>query len=190
MPDRLSPAALRVVVVLVVFLVLGAVCGWIWHGLWEAPTGVVFEDQWYLNPSGPDVGFSGTATYVLVAAVAGLFAGLGLALLRGHETLTLVTVVVGSVLAGLLMYGVGHALGPADPRPLAQGREDFAKLPSDLHLAAPDESRRPLRSTAMAAFPSGALSGLVAVYLVGRRRQGAHERTSRLEAGSDGPPRG
>ena len=35
------------------------------------PAGVSYEDQWFLEPAGPDFSFSGTGWYVVVALVAG-----------------------------------------------------------------------------------------------------------------------
>lgn len=164
----------RTSLVLGVFLVLGPAAGLIWHAWWDAPTGVVFEDNWYLAPAGPDVGFAGTALYVVVASLTGLVAGGGLALRRGQETLTVLVSAVAALVAGWLMFAVGHALGPEDPRPLAQGREDLTELPAELSLAAPDESREPWRSTALAAMPAGALAGLSIVYVLGSDRAGRH----------------
>lgn len=165
---------LRVGIVTGLFLLAGAVAGVIWQAVWDAPTGVVYADDWYLSPSGPDVGFSGTALYVLVASLTGLVAGLAISVLRGHETLTVLATVVAALVAGWLMYAVGHAMGPDDPRPMAQGGKDLTELPSDLTLAASDDSRQPWRSTALLAMPAGALAALSAVYVVGTHRGGRH----------------
>lgn len=165
MPDRLT----RVLVVVLAFAAVGAMTGVAWEALWEAPTGVVYQERWFLDPAGPDVSFSGTGLYVLLALPVGWALG-GLAgLLPRHEVVTLGSVLVGSVLAGWLMYAVGHALGPSDPRVLAAGEADYTRVPGDLVLVAPGESTSPLRSTAFVAFPVGALAGLAFVYLTGFR---------------------
>lgn len=161
MPDRLT----RFLVVVAGFAVLGVVCGLAWEAAWQPPPGVVYGEEWFLDPSGPDVGFAGTGLYVLIALGAGLLAGLVVAwLLRGHEVVTLGAVVVGSTLAGWLMYAVGHALGPADPDLLAVGAVDFSRLPAQLDVG--DESGfAPFGSAAAVAFPLGAVVGLAVLYL-------------------------
>lgn len=160
----------RALPVLLVFAAVGAGAGVLWEVLWDAPTGVVFKDQWFLEPSGPDISFSGTALYVLIALPLGAVLGAAAALLRGREALTLVSVLVGSLVAGWVMYAVGHALGPPDPRVLAAGKPDYTTVPADLVLAAAGDSTAPYRSTAFVAFPVGALAGLTLVYLTGLRR--------------------
>lgn len=177
--SRASGAALRRV--LVVFLVLaaaGALAGVAWEALWQAPVGVVYDEQWFLDPAGPDASFSGTALYVLLAFPVGLALGAVAALVPRHEAVTLVAALVGSLVAGWLMYAVGHALGPADPRVLAAGAPDLTAVPSDLVLVgtsdAPGVAATPYRSTAFVAFPLGTLAGLTLVYLsgFGRARHG------------------
>ena len=43
---------------------------------------------------------------------------------------------VGAALAGFLMWRVGHALGPPDPRTVAATADDFDPIPSDLAMSA------------------------------------------------------
>lgn len=162
----------RIAWLVLAFGACGALTGVAWHALWEPPTGVAFKGEWFLDPVGPDVALSGTALYVLVALAVGLVLGAGVAQLPRHETATLVGVVLGSVLAAWVMYSVGHALGPPDPRVLAAGEPDFTTIPAELVVAAPGDSRNPLRSPALLAMPVGSLSGLCVVYLLGRRRAG------------------
>lgn len=160
----------RALLVVVAFAVVGALAGVGWEVLWDAPRGVVYQEQWFLDPSGPDVSFSGTALYVLLALPLGAVLGAAAAFLRGREAVTLGSVVVGSLVAGWVMYAVGHALGPPDPQVLAAAEPDFTKIPSDLVLAARGDSASPYLSTAFVAFPVGALAGLALVFLTGARR--------------------
>jgi hypothetical protein len=160
----------RVLLVVAAFAVVGALAGVGWEVLWDAPGGVVYKQRWFLDPSGPDVSFSGTALYVLLALPLGAVLGAGAAFLRGREALTLGTVLVGSVVAAWAMYAVGHAMGPPDPQVLAAAKPDYTRVPSDLVLAARGDSTAPYRSTAFVAFPVGALAGLTLVFLTGVRR--------------------
>jgi hypothetical protein len=168
MPDRLTPLA-RACAIVAVLAAGGAAAGVVWEGLWDAPTGVVFQGAWYPDP---DAVFSGTALYVAVGVPAGFVLGALAALVPLRETVTLAAVLIGSLLAGWLMYAVGHALGPgADPRALAASAPDLTRVPADLVLAGRAESAAPYRSTAVVAFPVGALAGLALVYLSGSRRR-------------------
>ena len=171
MSDRLTGPLTRALLVVLGFTAAGALSGVAWEALWEAPSGVVIADEWQLAPSGPDVSFSGTALYILLALPVGLVLGALAGLLRRHEAVTLGSVVVGSVVAGWVMYAVGHALGPPDPRVLAAGEPDFTSVPADLVLAGPEETTAPYRSTAAAALPLGASAGLAFVYLSGFRQR-------------------
>lgn len=142
--------------------VLGALCGVLWERVWQPPSGLVVHDRWVLQPAGPDYSFAGTGWYVVIGAAAGLLtAVLIAALLRGRELATLAGICLGALLAGAVMYAVGHALGPADPQALAVGRPDFTELPGDLRLAG---------ASAYAAFPGGALLGACLVFLLTRGR--------------------
>lgn len=162
MPERVRAALVRVLLVVALFAAGGAVAGVVWEWLWTPPTGVVVEQRYLLDGDGLRSDFSGTALYVLVAAVAGLLLGV-LVGVRTHrsELLTLLAVVVGSALAGWLMLQVGTALDPPDPGPLAEQAEDLTRLPDQLEVA----GRSPFVS-----FPAGALVGLIVVFVgLGRR---------------------
>lgn len=152
----------QLLVVLAVTIAAGAVAGLVWEWLWTAPVGVVVEQRWVLDEAGLRDDFSGTGTYIAVAAVAGVLVGALVALVFDRsELVTLVALVVGSVVAGWLMYRVGIALGPADPRALARSAEEGAHLPAQLKV---------LGRSPFVAFPSGALVGLVVVFLGLSRR--------------------
>jgi hypothetical protein len=189
MPGRLSDGrtetmsgrdvVLRCAVVLATFAVVGAIAGVVWEWVWTPPVGIVYRGEWILEPSGPDYDFSGTGWYVLIALVAGLLtaAVLGWVLVAGELT-TLVAAAVGSVLAGWLMFTVGHSLGPPDPRPLAAAKDDLERLPSDLRVAGSDEASYSISDSAFLALPLGTVVGLSVVWFTtrGRRVPGVEDR--------------
>ena len=158
---------LRVLAVLALFVAGGAAGGVLWERLWEAPIGVAFDGRWFLEPAGPDFSFEGIALFVLIAFPLGLVLAALVGSWRGHETVTVVTVLVSASVAAVVMYAVGSALGPPDPQALAAGRPDLTPLPGDLGLTAPDQGRVQWHSTALVALPAGAMTGLVGAYLLG-----------------------
>jgi hypothetical protein len=169
----------RVLVVLATFALVGAIAGVVWEWLWTPPLGIVYRGQWILEPSGPDYEFSGTGWYVVVALAAGLL----------------------TVLAGWLMFTVGHSLGPPDPRPLAAAKDDLERLPSDLRVAVKDPGSSGLlartggsdgggdsahatysmTSSASLSFPLGTTVGLALVWFTtgGRRVRRVEEPADR-----------
>jgi hypothetical protein len=159
----------RVVSVLALFAAGGAAGGVLWERLWQAPTGLAYQGTWYLEPAGPDFSFEAIALFVVIAFPLGLVLAVLSGIWRGHETATLVSVLLGAVGAAFVMYAVGHALGPSDPQALAAGQPDYTPLPGDLGLTAPDRGRVPWHSTALVALPAGAMTGLVGTYLLGSR---------------------
>lgn len=169
MSDRLRSAVARIGAIVVGFLVAGAAGGVLWEWLWEPPVGVTYQDQWFLEPAGPDLSFAGIALFVLIAFSIGLVLAVLSGLWTDRELATVGTVLVAASLAGVVMYAVGSALGPADPQVLAAGSPDYTSLPSDLGLTAPDRGRAPWHSTAFVALPAGAMTGLVGMYLFGSR---------------------
>lgn len=172
MSDRVSERArpaIRLAVVVATFLVAGAAAGVVWERLWDAPAGLAYQGQWFLEPAGPDLSFQGVALFVLIAFPLGLVLAVLAGIRRDHEVATALTVLVASGLAGFLMYAVGSSLGPSDPQALAAGQPDFTAIPSDLALTAPDSDRVPWHSSALVALPAGAMTGLVAMYLLGGR---------------------
>ncbi|WP_439936306.1 hypothetical protein ACS3YM_10060 [Nocardia sp. N13] len=171
-----STVATRVAVVLTAFLVAGAGAGVLWERLWDAPDGLTYQGQWYLEPAGPDYSFSGIALFVVIAFPLGLVLAVLAGLRRDHEMATVAAVLVGACLAGVLMYVVGSSLGPNDPQALAAGKPDYTPLSGGLGLTAPDPDREPWHSTALVAFPMGAMAGLVGTYLLGSRGLGKRPR--------------
>ncbi len=173
MTGRLGAAAQAVVNVLA-FVLSGALAGVVWELLWDPPVGVVFNNQWFLEPAGPDFSFSGTGWYVVVALVAGALTAFVMAWWwPRHELISLLSIVVGSMLAGWVMFKVGHALGPQDPRVLAVGQADLTPIPSDLTLAGVEGAPRVFRldSSALAAFPIGATLASIYVFLAATGRK-------------------
>lgn len=166
MPGPGRAALRRLLVVLICFVLAGAVAGVLWEQLWHAPAGLVYEGHWYLEPAGPDVSFEGIALFVLIAFPLGLVLAALAGMWRGHETLTVLAVLVGSCVAAGVMFAVGSALGPADPQALAAAQPDYAQLEGDLGLTAPDRGRVPWHSPALLALPAGAMTGLVGTYLL------------------------
>lgn len=174
--------ALRVMVlVLLAFAVAGALAGVVWVWVWTPPSGVVIDGRWVHDPVGLSQDFAGTGWYVVVAAVAGLLTALAVSWWSRHELVTLGATVLGAVLAGWVMFQVGHALGPEDPQVLAQGRVDLTALPGELEVAGAEDGPPLPRpgSSAFVAFPAGALAALAAVFLTTDRR-GRHARRPRL----------
>lgn len=164
MPDRVR-ALRQVLLVLLGFVVVGALAGVVWEWVWTPPTGVALDKEFLLDGAGLRSDFSGTALYVLIASLAGLLLGVLVAVLSDrNELLTLVAVAVGSVLAAWLMFRVGTLLGPPDPGPLARSAEDYTPLVDQLQVS----GRSPF-----VAFPCGALVGLVVVFIGLNRRRAA-----------------
>lgn len=155
-------AAVQAVVVVAIFGVVGAACGWLWYHLWDPPSGVVAGHQWFTDEAGLRDDFQGVAWYVTIALTAGLVLGILTAwLLDRSELVTLVAVIAGSVLAAYLMLRVGTHLSPGDPHELARTAKDGTKLEGALSV--PSWPPR-------ASFTFGALIGVALVFLVSSRR--------------------
>lgn len=107
--------------VLLAYAVVGAVAGVVWQWVWTPPGQVIQDHQiFYDSYASLRREFTGTGYYVLVGLVASALVALGTCLLtRGREVLVLLLVIAGSVIAAALMWRVGTALGPADPKSLA-----------------------------------------------------------------------
>ncbi len=179
MSRRVLAVLVQAAVTVALLAVVGAVGGVVWQQVWTPPSGLAYQGSWILDPAGPDYAFSGTGWYVLVALLAGsLSAGVIAWAWPRRELTTLVAIAVGSVLAGWLMFHVGHALGPADPQLLAADQPDFTQIPGSLLVAGSDATPRlfGFESSVFTAFPMGALVASVFVFLVSpARRQRASE---------------
>jgi ABC-type xylose transport system permease subunit len=160
-PDPTGRPAWRGVVwqgltVVGVFAGVGALCGLLWFRLWDVPHGVVSGHEWYTSESGLRADFAATGWYVVIALLAGLVLGvLAGWLCDRSEVVTLVAVLAGSIVAGYLMLRVGYHRSPPDPHHLALVAKDGTKLDGALRV----DSGPP-----KAAFPFGALVGLLLVY--------------------------
>jgi hypothetical protein len=144
-------------VVLAAFTVGGALCGVLWEWWWTAPTGSVVDGVWLPDIEGVRAVFSGTALYVVVAALGGLALGaLSGWLFDRVELVTLGAVIAGSVVAAWLMLQVGTSLAPADPQPIAAAAADQTRLPGTLQVSG---------KSPYVAFPLGAAAGLSAVFI-------------------------
>lgn len=164
----MSGPVVRVLAAFVALPVAGVVAGVLWEWVWRPPLGAVAEGRWYMDPTAYGAAFSATGWYVVLALLVGVVVAGALAwLLPGRELVTLVAVVGAGLVAGWLMYHVGHALGPADPQLLAEGVEAGTVLPDQLTLGGRDRAPSFLRlePSAVLAFPVGALVGLAAVAL-------------------------
>lgn len=171
---RFGPPVLQALVFIAVFAGAGALAGVVWERVWSPPIGIVFKGVWFLEPAGPDHAFDGTGWYVAIALVAGVATTLALGLLRPrHELASVVAFAIGSMLAGWVMFKVGHALGPADPQILAAGQADYTTLPSDLRLAGVDEDPRVFSfdSSAFAAFPVGTMIATIYLFVATSARR-------------------
>jgi hypothetical protein len=144
--------------VLVAFAAVGVLAGVVWQWVWTPTMGVAYDHKWTAADAiGLQHEFSGTGWYAVVATVAGLVAGLAVALLADRvPLLTLVAVVVGSALAAWLMLLVGTTLGPADQVAVAKDAADGTRIPMELSITG---------DSALIALPSGALVGLVLVFI-------------------------
>lgn len=168
----------RAVGVVAVLTAAGALVGVLWQWVWSPPSGVVIRQQWFPIPGQVGQVFDGTGLYVLLASLTGaVVTALLVWAWPGDELATLLAVAVGSMLAGWLMYTVGHALGPDDPQVLAKAAERGTELPSDLRLAGLDRAPRLFRfdSSALAAWPLGAVLGFAGATLTTRGRRTSTE---------------
>jgi hypothetical protein len=178
-------AGLQGLLIVVVFAGVGALCGWLWFHLWDAPKGVVSAGQWYTGEAGLRADFAGVAWYVSLSVLAGLVLGaLAAWLLHRSELVTLAAVLIGSVLAAYLMLRVGTHLSPPDPHVLAKTTADGTELEGALRVRG-----WPPRG----AFTFGALVGLAVVYAVSVSRTPADlpaEPAPPAPERPDAPPQG
>jgi hypothetical protein len=162
-PPGRRRVVLDVLVILALFVVVGVACGFLWEHIWSPPAGLAYQHKWVLDGDGLTADFSGTGLYALIGAAAGLVLGLVASLvLDRDEVVSLVTIMVGSVLAAYLMWVVGRALGPPDPHTVARTADDFDPIPADLRVHG---------KAALLAFPMGATLSAAAVFFLFPRRR-------------------
>ncbi|WP_248582122.1 hypothetical protein [Nocardioides sp. InS609-2] len=174
---QVSRWLVQALLVLVGAAVLGSLAGVVWEWVWTPPSGVAYQGRFVLDENGLPGEFSGTGWYVVVSAAAGILLGAGAALLsRDGEVVSLVAVALGAVLAGWLMFQIGHSLGPPDPAVLAASADDLTAINGDLRVggAGVHPHVYTFDSAAFVAFPAGALLAFSALVLAltPRRRTG------------------
>lgn len=126
-----------VLVVLLVFAVLGVLCGVLWWVL-------VDPAQFTKRPSGGTMGeielgkrFDTDGWYTVLAVVPGFLAGLLLTWWRDRDfRLTTVLLVPGAAVAAVLMAVVGRLLGPGDPDIALEAAKLGARVPVELAVTA------------------------------------------------------
>lgn len=155
MASDLLRAARDALVVLVCFAVAGVACAFLWYWWWApAPEGFVLEQRPFFLP---DDEFRSTATYVLLAAPAGIVLGVLLTwLLRSNPVVVVLALVAGAAGAAALMIVIGQALGPESADTVARSLENFEAVRADLRV----EPGAP-----WLAFPLGAVAGAFFVLL-------------------------
>lgn len=135
-PDAQPSALRRVASVLVLGVVLGALGGVAWELLWTPPTGAAYQGRWMPDGAGARMLVDATGWFVVVGAVYGLLYGTVVArVLRGREVLTMLTLLVGALLAAWVTQQVGQWLGPPDADALARDMGDLEPLVSNLELS-------------------------------------------------------
>lgn len=183
--------------ILVVFAAGGALAGWIWHTWATVPQGVAYQGDWRLgyriegdyfvgDNDWFERAFGVIGTYVVLGVVTGLVIGVVASLVcRRSELATLVAVVAGSVLAAVVCYRIGLALGAPDPASVARGAADGTIIPADLAI----DQRGPF-----VVWPLGSLIGLTMVYLLTSGVSAGVAETRRVDldkvpaADTPGPP--
>lgn len=163
MRSNVSRRAIRQAgIVVAVYLIAGAFCGWLWHHIWApAPKGFAYHGYPRFDD---DLVFRSTGLCLVIGLAAGLLIGLLVTwLFEADEVFTLGAVVVGSLLAGWLMVWVGSSLGPESMFGAAKSAKDFDGVRASLEAG-------PL--VPWVAFPGGSLLGsvLMLVCFTGRHQ--------------------
>jgi hypothetical protein len=126
------------VAVLGTFVVLGLVSGVVW---W-----LLVEPAYFTKTAGGtqmselDLGrrFDAVGWYVVIAAVGGFLAGLGLTWWRSRDhRLTTALVALGSAVSAVLSARVGGALGPGDPEVALRDAARGTRVPAELDPGGP-----------------------------------------------------
>jgi hypothetical protein len=145
---KLSDGA-YVAVVISTFIVLGAIGGVLWRLWWSAPSGMVFNGQWfpgatvingepYLLAQPPQHLAAATAHWGVIALSIGLIGGLVAALLgRGREYAAVAVTLIASGSGAVVMLAAGLVGRAADPNSLAASAADRTVLQGRLELAEP-----------------------------------------------------
>ena len=131
---RPGPVA-DILVVLGVFVALGLVCAVLWWLLINPAEFTKLRSGGSMNELELAKRFNGDGWYAVIAAVAGLTAGILLTWWRSRDyLLTTLLLFVGSGVAAAVMALVGHAIGPADPNTVLATAAIGAKIPVALSV--------------------------------------------------------
>ncbi|MGZ4500422.1 MAG: hypothetical protein ACXVXD_08290, partial [Nocardioidaceae bacterium] len=151
---RPGPVA-DILVVLGVFVALGFVCAVLWWLLVDPAEFTKLKSGGSMNELELAKRFNSDAWYAVIAAVAGLTAGILLTWWRSRDhVLTTLLLFVGSGVAAAVMALVGHAIGPADPNTVLATAAIGAKVPVALSVTS--------RATYLV-WPIAALAGSLVV---------------------------
>ena len=134
---RARAAASDVVVVLVVYLFLGLVCGALWWLLVDPATYTKVSDGGSMSELQLSKRFDGDAWYAVIGCLTGLASGVVLTWWRSRDfVLTTVLVAVGAGLAAAVMSLTGHLLGPGDPDAALAAARAGTQVPVPLEVTA------------------------------------------------------
>lgn len=119
------------------FALVGLVAGFLWEAVWTPPTQVVQKHAvYYADYESLRRVFTGTGLYVLISLVGSALSALVATLLtRRRELLTLAAILVGSTLAGFVMWRAGVSRGPADPLTIAAHAADGTQVKGPLQVS-------------------------------------------------------
>jgi hypothetical protein len=173
-PEPSAPVAVRrrmlrrVLVVLAVGLLLGAVGGVVWEWVWTPPTGAAYKGRWMPDAQGITHVADSTGWFVVIGLTYGILYGtFTTRYAKGLEIATMLGVLAGSLLAAWATLRVGAWLGPDDASVLARTMGDLEPLVLDLTLGSSGAGWWPavFGSPVVLAPAVGAMMSVVAMYL-------------------------
>jgi hypothetical protein len=141
---------------------LGVVGALLWSWWWHPGSGVASGGEFYPRVTSIEGTITGTAAYLVVAAVAGGVLGAVAAWRhRDRPWVGLLGAVLAAAVGGIVLAWLGHLLGPEDPVTVAARSADGTRVPYDLVV----EGRGPY-----AAMPAGAATVVALAFLLLPRR--------------------
>ncbi|MFW6775291.1 hypothetical protein ACOACO_13475 [Nocardioides sp. CPCC 205120] len=144
------------------FAEVAVVAALLWSWWWHPATGFASGGEFYWDPRSIEGSITGTASYLVVASVAGFLAGAVVAARHlARPWLALGTTALAAAAAGVLTAWLGHLLGPEDPVDVAARSADGSRVAIDLQVEG---------LGAYAAMPAAALSAVALVLLLWPRR--------------------
>lgn len=155
--DRAAAASVRAdaAIVLGVFALVGTLAGLVWAAVVDPV--IVTRVEGGTTAAELELGrrFDADGWYFLVGAAAALVLGVLVTAWRSRNAVvTLLLVLAGTVLAALLMAGVGHLLGPDDPSQVLVDAAVGSTAPEQLRIGS---------WAVYLAWPLGAVAGALAV---------------------------